>query len=371
MGHLRRAFGLSLVLFFAAGAPAPAEDAGPNASAYTQLDLAACRAVPPDPDDPLESGAWWCTGHRGIPVYVAEGDLRFFVSYGEGAVDEPAAATTLPAFNHVGGTIEWRLAPGGEPVATILRFHTDPGDGGPKGQVLVVTRLGGGGQVCHAGYVDALATRDANRVARAVADNAASFDCTRDTPVFVASVADAMRPAAPPPPAVPTTGRSVYTPLDLDRCRALPPHPDDPLESGAWWCDGHAGIPVHVSEGDLRFFVSYGADAPDQPAAATTLPAFNHLGPTIEWRLDAGGTPQATILRWFTSAGDGGPDGQTLVVTRLGGPGQVCHVGYVDARLNPDANDIARSVADAGARDFDCAAETPLRYGLAEGDARE
>ena len=364
MDRLRRAFGPALLTLVAAASPA----AGENTSAYTRLDRAACRALPPAPDDPLESGAWWCTGHRGVPVYVAEGDLRFFVSYGEGAMDEQAAGTTLPAFNHPGETIEWRIGQDGEAVATILRFHTDPGDGSPKGQVLVVTKLGGSGQVCHAGYVDALATRDANVVARAVADAAGAFDCAHDTPAYHDTVTVAAPPPPPPPPA---QGSSAYTRLDLDRCRAVPPAPDDPLASGSWWCEGYRGIPVHVSEGDLRFFVSFGADAPDQPAAGTTLPAFNHIGETIEWRLDVGGMPFATILRWFTAAGDGGPDGQTLVVTRLGGPGQVCHVGYVDARLNPDANDLAREVAGNAARGFDCATEPPLQYGLVAGDARE
>lgn len=369
MDHRHHASGLSLLVLCAALAPAAA--AAENTSQYTKLDLAACRALAADPEDPLESGAWWCTGYRGVPVYVAESDLRFFVSYGEGAADEPAARITLPSFNHAGETIEWRIGPDGEPVATILRFHTDPGDGGAKGQVLVVTKLGGGGEVCHAGYVDALATPEANAVARAVADNAAGFDCARDTPDYVASVAEAVRPAPPAEPPAGATGRSAYTPLDLDRCRAIPPAPDDPLESGAWWCEGHAGVPVYVSEGDLRFFVSFGDDAPNQPAAGTTLPAFNHLGETIEWRLDESGVPYATILRWFTAAGDGGPEGQTLVITRLGGPGAVCHVGTIDARLNPDANEVAREVADNAARDFDCAVDTALQYGLAEGDAVE
>ena len=178
-------------------------------------------------------------------------------------------------------------------------------------------------------------------------------------------------PVAVAPAAAENT--SAYTRLDLAACRSIPPDPDDPLQSGEWWCDGHGNWPVHVTEGDLRFFVSYGEDALDQPAAGTTLPAFNHLGPTIEWRIDGDGTALATILRWYTSSGDGGPDGQTLVITRLGGPGEVCHVGYVDARTNPDANAIARDVADNGARDFDCGRDTPLQYGLVggDGDARD
>src|SRR5690606_28981549 len=123
-------------------------------------------------------------------------------------------------------------------------------------------------------------------------------------------------------------------------CREVPPDPDDPLQSGVWWCDGYRGLPVYVMEGDLRFFVSYGERAPDEPAARTTLPSFNQIGDTIEWRLGLGGDAIATILRFYTDSGDGGPEGQTLVITKLGGPGQICHLGYVDARLNPDANAI-------------------------------
>jgi hypothetical protein len=164
---------------------------------------------------------------------------------------------------------------------------------------------------------------------------------------------------------------SAYSKVNLDACRAIPPAPDDPLESGAWWCDGHAGIPVYVSEGDLRFFVSYGESAPDELAAKTTLPAFNHIGETIEWRLASDGRPFATILRFFTSTGDGAPDGQVLVITKLGGPGQICHLGYVDARTNPDANALAREVADNGSTDFDCGRDTALQYGLSGDEVPE
>lgn len=158
--------------------------------------------------------------------------------------------------------------------------------------------------------------------------------------------------------------RSAYTRLDLDACREIPPAKDDPLQSGAWWCEGYGGIEVYVSEGDLRFFVSYGETAEEELAARTTLPAFNHLGEAIEWRLGADGKPFATILRFFTSTGEGTPDGQVLVLTRLGGPGQVCHIGTIDARANPDANALAREVVDNAAADFECGRDTALPYGL-------
>jgi hypothetical protein len=164
---------------------------------------------------------------------------------------------------------------------------------------------------------------------------------------------------------------SAYTKINLAECREIPPAPDDPLQSGAWWCDGYQGMPVYVSEGDLRFFVSYGETAPDELAAKTTLPSFNHIGETIEWRLTPDGKPFATILRFFTSPGDGAPEGQVLVITKLGGPGQICHLGYVNARANPDANAIAREVADNGAADFDCSRENALEFGLSGDEVEE
>jgi hypothetical protein len=164
---------------------------------------------------------------------------------------------------------------------------------------------------------------------------------------------------------------SAYTKINLAECREIPPAPDDPLQSGAWWCEGYEGVPVYVSEGDLRFFVSYGDNAQDELAAKTTLPSFNHIGETIEWRLTPDGKHFATILRFFTSPGDGAPEGQVLVITKLGGPGQVCHIGTVDARANPDANAIAREVADNGAADFDCGRDSSLQYGLSGDEVEE
>jgi hypothetical protein len=163
---------------------------------------------------------------------------------------------------------------------------------------------------------------------------------------------------------------SAYTKLDLAACRQEPLDPEDPVEGGTWWCDGYAGIPVRVAEGDLRFLVSYGEKAAEEPAAGETLPAFNTIGATLEWRLersrsDGGLTPVATILRYFTDNGSG-EKGQFLVVTKLGGPGQVCHIGYVDALLNPGANATARQVAEQVAAGFVCGRDRPGNYGLAK-----
>jgi hypothetical protein len=58
------------------------------------------------------------------------------------------------------------------------------GDGSPKGQVLVVTKLDGI-DACHMAYVDALANPNANELARQAADNGENFICTTDEPRIV------------------------------------------------------------------------------------------------------------------------------------------------------------------------------------------
>jgi hypothetical protein len=88
---------------------------------------------------------------------------------------------------------------------------------------------------------------------------------------------------------------------------------------------------------------------------AQTLPGFNDVYKgTIEWRLerkpDGKLKPFATILRWnvMTNPDDRQASGRKLVVTKLG-PGGVCHVGYVDAGANPDANELAQTCGREGA----------------------
>jgi hypothetical protein len=162
---------------------------------------------------------------------------------------------------------------------------------------------------------------------------------------------------------------SAYTSLDLDRCQAEPMAEDNGIDGGVWWCAGYAGIPVRVAEGDLRFLVSYGPDAANELAAGQTLPQFNTIHTTLEWRLDDG-RPFATILRYFTDTGDG-RRGQVLVVTRLGETGTVCHVGYVDALANPEANALAREIADGWAPGFVCGIDEPAWAGVGAGGLEE
>ena len=146
-------------------------------SAYTDLNLDQCLVL--DADD--FGASWACPGYKGYPLMVSEGDLRFSLIYGFGA--KVGDGQTLPPFNNLGPKLEWRLS--NElgrwmPVATIVRYHTaDPETGEDKGQVLVVTQIEEGNS-CHIAYIDALANKDANTLAREAADNAGDFDCTGD-----------------------------------------------------------------------------------------------------------------------------------------------------------------------------------------------
>jgi len=161
----------------------------------------------------------------------------------------------------------------------------------------------------------------------------------------IATLALAACPAASAMPAAAAEIDSAYTDIDLSACAQL----SQDEWGGSWSCPGYGDIPVVISEGDLRFSISYGRKATSEPAASQTPPPFNSLGPKIEWRLrrDKGSwTPFATIVRYFVQKGDGGEaEGQVLVVTQLT-PGATCHIAYVDALANADANRLARAVAD-------------------------
>lgn len=149
--------------------------------------------------------------------------------------------------------------------------------------------------------------------------------------------------------------QSNYTDVDLNQCTVI--ESDD--FGTMWACPGYRGIPVMISEVDLRMMVSYGLTSTTEKAAQQTLPPFNRLGDKIEWRVSmAEGhlKPFATILRFLTQREGTEKPGEVLVVTRLA-PGATCQIAYVDALANPDANAMARKFADEKAAGFDCKKE--------------
>ena len=165
---------------------------------------------------------------------------------------------------------------------------------------------------------------------------------------------------------------SVYTSFDARKCRHEKGREVE--DYGSWLCPGYQNLRVLLSAGDQRMYVTFGPWKKDALAAAQTFPGFNDVYQgTVEWRIDTSGAkpkPFATILRWNivtptdrdNATGPIKPSGRALVVTRLG-PGGVCHVGYVDAKANPDANALARRIADENARTFKCGKDKRIVLG--------
>ena len=159
----------------------------------------------------------------------------------------------------------------------------------------------------------------------------------------------------PAGPAFAQLNNSSFTKLDVAECTVIAT--DD--FGSTWACPGLKGLPVMVHESKQQFRVSYGLTSTTEKAAEQTLPPVNRIGDEIEWRVsNAGGSykPFATIMKFFVKPEDGGEERQVLVVTKVA-PGATCHVAYVDAAANSDAELLAQKAADEQAPDFDCAKE--------------
>jgi hypothetical protein len=163
----------------------------------------------------------------------------------------------------------------------------------------------------------------------------------------------------------------VYTKFDSKTCKHTKGRGLE--DYGSWRCAGLGNVPVRLSAVDQRMQVTFG-NGKDDLASSQTFPGFNDVYEgTVEWRIEktAGrARPFATILRWNVvtptdrdkATSPSKASGRVLVVTRLG-PGGVCHVGYVDAKANPDANELARKLADETARTFKCGKDKRIVLG--------
>lgn len=166
---------------------------------------------------------------------------------------------------------------------------------------------------------------------------------------------------------------STYSDLDFTGCEIV--HEDSEFGFVEWRCDGNHGYDILATEADLRIYIAFqkdgaldgmpitSADAQLEEDAVAgesslgqTIPPFNNLGPKLEWRLPsgAGAEPFATIVRYhyqndFREDGKG----QVLVVSRFR-KGETCHVAYIDALANQNANVMAREVADKFATGGEC-----------------
>ncbi len=152
---------------------------------------------------------------------------------------------------------------------------------------------------------------------------------------------------------------SVYSDLNLDKCKALELYKGgDEGEGGIWQCKGIKGFDVMYWEGDLRGNIAFGPRAHSQCTSAQSFGAFNGPGAKIEWRMK-NGKPFATILRWSTDNGSGeaGSKQNWLVVTKLNGA-DACRTALIDTKY-PNANAVAREHADRKSAAFNCEKDLP------------
>ena len=159
--------------------------------------------------------------------------------------------------------------------------------------------------------------------------------------------AEAEAPEPSPTPSSDARFTSAYTDVVLDDCTMIQSE-----EEGEWSlfkCPGYEGIPYWLAEGDLRTDV----DAGVQNEKFQTIGAFNDIGARIEWRMDKG-KPFAIIFRYRDTSMEG--NGRSvLAIEKIGNEGDPgCRVAQI-AGSTPNANVLAREIADSKTATFDCA----------------
>lgn len=136
------------------------------------------------PEGPGAHARLVCPGPGEMSVMLSDDDGRVSLDYTVEARFGPWES--FRRFNNVSRTIEWRrqyLDGGMVPFATVHRWHIGPKT--QQRQILVISTVArhAGEESCMVGYVETADTREANQVARRVADYVApGFDCGNDRP---------------------------------------------------------------------------------------------------------------------------------------------------------------------------------------------
>jgi hypothetical protein len=158
---------------------------------------------------------------------------------------------------------------------------------------------------------------------------------------------------------------SVYTDLDADKdCATV----EEEGNGAILACSGFKGFPVVIHAGDLRESIFYGFPPEGDPVWESFGP-FNSAGAKVEWRIRTDGAsvvPLATIHRWTVSdPEDSSRNTEVLVVEKVGqiDERQGCAVGLVVASGNPNANEMARTIADEAVAGFSCGADERILVG--------
>jgi len=130
----------------------------------------------------------FCNFDNNPPLYFLQGELRQSAGFGA-----PGKYQSFGQYNSMSTTIEWR-SNGARPYAAIVRFSIYASideiiakNKSREGQVLVVHRVAAGPDdlTCIVGMVDARANKNANVIARQIADEIADgFKCGIDRPNY-------------------------------------------------------------------------------------------------------------------------------------------------------------------------------------------
>jgi hypothetical protein len=151
---------------------------------------------------------------------------------------------------------------------------------------------------------------------------------------------------------------SVYTSYDwAEDCEVV--DKDQPVDEagmgGQLICPGPDGMYLMLREGDARISMDYGSVPSFGPWESFS--SFNSVHDTVEWRrqpLNGAMRPFATIHRW--RVGPSNNDRDLLIVSTVAASAgdESCMVGFIDTTNTPDANELARAVADRYAPGFVC-----------------
>lgn len=153
--------------------------------------------------------------------------------------------------------------------------------------------------------------------------------------------------------------QSVYTNLDEDTCRTLTEGEIEGRYETVGICEGVGDWTLYRRADDHGEWSAY-SESSDIPVLeyGGYIGNFGSFHNVVEWRLDSSGKPFATIHRYYSMETDTSGEmtrTSVLIVTALnpGADPESCHVGYIRGSI-PNANVLARDLADNTAREYDC-----------------
>ena len=150
---------------------------------------------------------------------------------------------------------------------------------------------------------------------------------------------------------------SEYTPLDSE-CQTI--ELDEETGYSTQSCPGYNNIPVFIHQSDGFHFISIG-EKRNEDLGIIDSNLFGHLGDKLEWRL-RDNRPLAAIYRHYIIYLNNAPKpiDSMLVVRKISENVASCTMGVVDSNV-PNANEVARRIADEKTAEFECGVDSVER----------